>query len=715
MEKIKEIKEILNNRFMAIKNAGQALKDKPRIAVNKTSSAFKGSINKLIVALKSRVKKQGALDNKKSKGKAIKPSAVKKPVAKKVIAVSKPLKKQGKTKEADKPKPAASKKKVLWIVIPVALFVLLAGAAAGYYFYFYYYLKPNFSEQQHQEIVSDRPGKVEPGDKITYTINLKNTGNTTVTNMEISTVIPGHCSLVSSAPEAVLDSQTGTIIFNIESIPKNTDQKVSYTILVDSPLDNGTLLKTSGVLFKYDVRDETGLGFEVADILENTVVSSPVLDDFSLSMTDLNKGDLNIEDVIRVDLSVKNTGNMHAKGIDVITVLPEKFELIESSAGFPAVFDSKKNTIIWNIKELLVGSSKSMSFRAKIGQQFEHLETFEGKSILVYDGATIKENVFEGQVVGYPNFSESSYTVADINGGSTWAGDVLRYTITLRNTGLRPGKDFKLICPIPANTSFLTDSVKPGGGFTYDSGQKTAVWTIENLETGQEKIFEFSVAISEALTGGGAIKSQFTVEGDEQYVELGEKTVSVRRFINHTIVCMGDSLIAYSNWPAILDSMLESTYPRAEYNTVGVGVPAMMSHQGYHKFDATVAPHGPQIIVFGFGSNDVGTSVNSFINGMTGLINKGKGMGATVIVHSIGYINTDIWVAKRDYREYNEALRALCAQQGVPFVDVYTPMAGDPGRYLSDGLHFTAEGANLVAGLVFNTMRNYLDADGERR
>ena len=707
---MENIIEIFKNKFIALKNAGQALKDKTGIAVNKTFSAFKVSIKKLLEALKRMVKRQGSLDNKENKGSTKKSSA-----AKKTKTVSKPVKRQVKTNLAGKAGPAVSKKKVLWIVIPAVLFILLAGAAAGYYFYFHYYLKPNFSEQQHQYIVSDKSGKVEPGDKITYTVNLKNTGNTTVTNMEISTVIPGHCSLVSSVPEAVFDSQTGTIIFNIESIPKNTGQNVSYTVLVDSPLDNGILIKTSEVLFKYDVRDEAGLGFELSDILENTVASSPVLDDFTLLMTDLNKGDLNIEDVIRVDLSVKNTGNMHAKDIEVITVLPGKFELLESSSGFPAVFDSKKNTITWNIKELLVGSSKSMSFRAKIGQQFEHLETFEGKSILVYDGATIKENVFEGQVVGYPNFSESSYTVADINGGSTWAGDVLRYSITLRNTGLRPGKDFKLICPIPANTAFLPDSVKPGNGFIYDSGQKAAVWTIDNLETGQEKTFEFSVAISEALTGGGAIKSQFNIEGDEQYVELGEKTVGVRRFINHTIVCMGDSLIAYSNWPAILDNMLESTYPRAEYNTAGVGVPAMMSHQGYYKFDATVAPYGPQIIVFGFGSNDVGTSVSSFINGMTGLINKGKGIGATVIVHSIGYINTDIWVAKRDYREYNEALRALCAQQGVPYVDVYTPMAANPGRYLSDGLHFTSEGANLVAGLVFNTMRNYLDADGERR
>ena len=43
-------------------------------------------------------------------------------------------------------------------------------------------------------------------------------------------------------------------------------------------------------------------------------------------------------------------------------------------------------------------------------------------------------------------------------------------------------------------------------------------------------------------------------------------------------------------------------------------------------------------------------------------------------------------------------------------------MSGDPGRYVSaDGLHWTPEGGALVANLVFNTMRNYLNSEGSRK
>ncbi|MBN1299407.1 MAG: DUF11 domain-containing protein [Actinobacteria bacterium] len=698
MDKIKRVKEILKKRFAAIRdgiyNFGRSLKRRLKKPANP----------------QNRTKKGGA-----KKTPAAKKAAAKKAAAKKAINKNKPLNKKVKTEEADTTKPASSKKKILWITIPVVLFILLAGAALGYYFYFYYYLKPNFSEEQYQDIVSDKTGMVEPGDKITYTVNLKNTGNTTVENMAITTSLPEYCSLISSSPEAVFDIDNKKITFNIASIPKDTAQKASFTVQVESPLDDGTIIQTSKVFLNYDVRDEAGLGFEIDKTLQHNVSSSPVLDDFGFLMTDLNLGEFNIKDVVQIDLSVKNTGNMHAKDIDVITALPDKFQLFETSVVFPAAFDREKNILTWKIRQLPVGSSKKVSFMARLGTGFEHLETFKVTSSLVYSGSTVTEQVFEGTVVGYPNFSDSSYTVADTSGGSVWAGDILRYYVTVKNTGMRPGKNFKLICPVPANTTFLSDSVSTAEGFEYDSGKNAAVWTIDNLEIDEERVFEFSVAISQSLTGGGAINSEFTIEGDEQFVELGKKTVGVRKYIYHTIVCMGDSLLAYTNWHTRLDAMLENTYPRAEYNTVAVAVPGQMSHQGYHKFDVTVAPNGPQIIVFGYGSNDVGTSVRSFINGMTGLINKGKGMGATVIVHSIGWINTDIWVSKRDYKAYNDALRDLCASAGVPYVDIYTPIAGNPGKYISDGLHLTSEGANLVASLVFNTMRNYLDADGARR
>ncbi|MBM3709095.1 MAG: SGNH/GDSL hydrolase family protein, partial [Actinobacteria bacterium] len=182
--------------------------------------------------------------------------------------------------------------------------------------------------------------------------------------------------------------------------------------------------------------------------------------------------------------------------------------------------------------------------------------------------------------------------------------------------------------------------------------------------------------------------------------------------------CMGDSQILVSNWPAILDYLLESRYPRAEFTVIGSGVAQQMAYQGVRRFDSTVAVYGPQVVVFGYGTNDIGNpgGTAELWNGINDLINKAKGIGATPIVHSIGWIDTGKHELKKGISSYNNALRDVCNANSVPYVDIYGPMSANPGKYVGpDGMHWTADGGALVAQLVFNTLINYLDAEGSRR
>ena len=381
----------------------------------------------------------------------------------------------------------------------------------------------------------------------------------------------------------------------------------------------------------------------------------------------------------------------------------------------PAI-DKTKNSITWIIDNLETGKIKTFGFKAKIGNDFEHMENFKNIVQVEYDGKIQNESVIEDKVLGYPNFSESTNSVVDIDGGSVWAGDSLKYTVVVKNTGLRPGEDFTLVCPIPGYTSYNSGSASPSDTASYDADKNALIWQIPELGVGEEKIFEFNVNISSSLTGGGNIQNAFYVEGDDQYVEIEPTSIGVRSYIFQTVVCMGDSEIVYTNWPATLDYLLESSYARAEYNTIGSGVPQERAYQGARRFDSTVAIYSPQVIIIGYGTNDVGGGTDLLRNGLNDLINKAKSIGATVIVHSIGFIDTNIQPAKKGVSYYNDTIRSVCAQQGVPYVDIYGPMSRDPRRFVgSDGIHWTAEGGNLVANLVFGTLRNYLDAEGKRK
>ena len=606
------------------------------------------------------------------------------------------------------------KAKILWITIPTAVVIIFILAAVGYYYYFFHYLKANLSDANFNKITQSISSEIKPGDQISYTIYYKNSGNLKVTGFMIKTSIPDNTFIISSSKGFKIGPDKKVLEFNVGDLGADSGGSVIFTVKVNNPLDNGTSIKSKEVLFEYFAREKKE-NYRIQEVLKDNVISSPDFTNFSVKLADLNGNQISMGDELAFTMSLENTGNMDAENIRIIGILPQKFELVKNSIIPEAEFDSSSNQIIWKIDSLEAGSIKNFSFRAKIGDNFLHLEEFKYQAQLEYEGKVVKEIELADKVWGFPNFSTSSNTVTDISGGDVWAGDILEYTIAVKNTGLRTGENVSLYCPIPKGTTYVSQSATPAVEAWSDEINGIE-WNIDQVNIGEEKTFKFKVKIGSAFTKGGQVQNQFYIKGDEQEVQIEPVKIGVRSFIFQTIVCMGDSQIPVTNWPASLDYLLESSYPHAEFNTIGSGVPQQRAYEGVRRFDSSVAIYNPTIIVIGYGTNDVGSGTSLFATGIQELINKAKSIGATVIVHSIGYINTDKNEIKKGYQSYNSVLRNVCASNGVPYVDIYGPMSGDPGRYVSaEGLHWTAEGGALVANLVFNTMINYLNSEGSRK
>ena len=611
------------------------------------------------------------------------------------------------------------KGKKFWITTAVIITMVILTAAAGAYFYFIYYLKPNFEPNIFNSISSNIVGEVSPNSDITYTINFKNTGNTNVNNFSVITRIPLNTTLVSSTPKCEFNQTDSSIEFKLGDLSKNQTGKVSFIIKVNSPLDSGTVIKSRHVIFRFNARGKSE-DFELINILENIVESSPDFTNFNIKAVDKNSGDFNMGDLVNFIITVGNSGNMNAKNVKVINYIPVKLEVIENSITSSiqsSNYDTQNGKIIWNLEKLNAGEVVKFSFIAKIGDNFTHLEKFNNKADLEYEGQIKEEAVIEEEVHAFPDFSKSVNSVSDADGGNTWAGDILQYTIVVKNTGLKEGEEFKLYCPIPAGTSYIKGSAT-SEGLSTDNKDGEIQWEIKKLEIGQEKILTFKVQISSSMKKGGQISSGFYIEGDSQYVEFEHVSIKVKPFIFQTIVCMGDSHIIHTNWPSVLGQLLASKYPHAGFNTIGSGVRQEMAYQGIRRFDDTVKIYNPQIIVIGYGTNDTGNpgGTELFRNGLDELVKKAKSTGATVLVHSIGYIDTVKNPEKASYLKYNNVIREVCAANGIPYIDLYGPMSLDPGRYMySDGMHWTNDGGILLAHLVFNTLVNYLNADGQRK
>jgi uncharacterized repeat protein (TIGR01451 family) len=603
----------------------------------------------------------------------------------------------------------------LWIIFPVVFAVIALAVLAGLYYYALYFNKPNFEENDYNKILQSTSGPVKPNGEIQYSIEFKNTGNTDITELSIETDIPANTGVVSSSSNAAISADGKRIRFNVGELVKNAAGIVFFSVKVKSPLDDGTKIEVGKAVFNFIAREKQKQ-FQLTASLENIITSSPDFSDFTLSFKDLAGENISMGDDILFTLMLGNTGDMDAADVRLVNILPDKFILYEDSLQPQASFYKDTKEIVWDIAKINTGEVMNFSFKAKIGDNFDNLETFKDTASIVYKNESIKEISVEDKVLGQPNFSSSTNTVEHPASSAIWPGDTLKYTVNVINSGLRAGEDIELICPLPEGTAYINNSGSHADFLEFDQEKNILKWKIKTIDVNETLGFSFEARISGSLTRGGTIKSAFYIIGGGQDYEITAAAINVQSYIFQTIVCMGDSQIVKSNWPAHLDGLLESAYPHAEYNTIGSGVPQQMAYQGSRRFDSTVAVYKPQIIVIGYGTNDVGSGTSLFAAGIQELIDKAKGIGATVIVHSIGYLDIGIHPAKISYPEYNDVLQQVCANNGVPYVDIAGPMSEDPGLYVSsDGMHWTYEGGQLVAHLVYNTIRNYLDSEGKRK
>ncbi len=171
------------------------------------------------------------------------------------------------------------------------------------------------------------------------------------------------------------------------------------------------------------------------------------------------------------------------------------------------------------------------------------------------------------------------------------------------------------------------------------------------------------------------------------------------------IVVMGDSLINKSDWTQRLGGLINSAFPGSGYNVIGSGVNGEMSFQGLARFDSTIAPLNPGIIIIAYGTNDVGSDPGRFQSSIEHLVEKSKRTGAMVFLNLVGPIYHS---GKGDWPAFNQIIMSIAARYGVPVIDVANPLNQNPGDNLTEGMHYSPAGSDIVSQVAYNVISQYL-------
>lgn len=191
-----------------------------------------------------------------------------------------------------------------------------------------------------------------------------------------------------------------------------------------------------------------------------------------------------------------------------------------------------------------------------------------------------------------------------------------------------------------------------------------------------------------------------------------------------TILCFGDSLTAgYQSPTHEVPYYHETPYggflqkrlgPRIKVITSGIC--GEVTSDMVQRFQQDVVLRSPDYIVILGGTNDLGWQDDpaEIFSRLRTLYTHAREARIRPVAVTVPSIRMDIDPASRAWlqevvmqrRKLNEMIAAHCAQEEIPWVDLFTATA-DPDtlllaeRYSNDGLHLTTEGYRTMADLLY--------------
>jgi uncharacterized repeat protein (TIGR01451 family) len=367
---------------------------------------------------------------------------------------------------------------------------------------------------------------LRPGDVLSYTVVLENTGTMDYLNL-------GHHEFVDILPltdatyvAASHTASSGAITFNTDRVRWNGDLLVgqpvtlTFAIQLDTPLANGTTIVNQGEC-RYDSNGDgvyDGLdAIAYTNTVTDTVTSAAVMVLTKWSQ-DANGAPLQPGDLLQYFIAVTNTGDMDVTGMVLTDTIPAHTTF--SAAGPPpggGMLVSTSPLLRITGISLAAGGSFTYPIDVVVNSVVPVGTSITNRAYVFYDadGDGTPESLRQSNQTVDPVSSAPVLSISksaqDLNGAPLVPGDTVRYTLTINNTGNAPAQNTVVNDPLPANTTWANNvTISPllAGGVP---GTPPNIVTGLTVPVGTPVTVKFDVTVNRPTANGTNIQNQASV------------------------------------------------------------------------------------------------------------------------------------------------------------------------------------------------------------
>jgi uncharacterized repeat protein (TIGR01451 family) len=316
-----------------------------------------------------------------------------------------------------------------------------------------------------------------PGDVLTYTITLSNTGGLAASVRMTDTLPPNvtYADTLRGPASATYNSALDAVVYN-GSIAANAQVTITYRVTTSLPLDDGTVIANNATI------NDSYSRFDTSPPATTIIHSSPSL---STSTKTVDRATAAPGDSLVYTIILTNTGNMNAyigSGLPLVDDIPANSAYdggLSATAGTIS-FNPGFNRIEW-YGTVLAHSSVTLRYRVKLAWPLDNGTAIVNTAVINEGSGFSNPQTYQRTVtttiVSAPNLTAQSAKLVDKTLAAP--GDALVYTILLKNSGNMNAPGVTLTDTLPAEVTWGGDAFmsSTSGVLTYTAATRTMSWT----------------------------------------------------------------------------------------------------------------------------------------------------------------------------------------------------------------------------------------------
>jgi uncharacterized repeat protein (TIGR01451 family) len=311
-------------------------------------------------------------------------------------------------------------------------------------------------------------------DDVTFTITVTNRGPDNATSVTVADALPAGLAYVSHSG-GTYDSGTGLWDIGNLDVGGSASLQITATVTNSGIIDNIAQVATAD---QYDPDSTPGNDVPSEDDQDNATLNVPPASDLELTKNVDNPTPAAGQNVL-FTITLTNQGPDEGEGISVRDVLPAGLAYVSHANGAYT-----PGTGIWNIGDLVVGASTSLTITAQVTvdgiytnvAQVWTSDHFDPDSTPANeDGPPYEDDEDEAVVTASPVIDLEVAKTVDKAQADPFENVV--WTVVVTNRGPSTATGVTIYDPLPTNWVYVSDS-----SGAYDTN--TAIWTIGTLPAG---------------------------------------------------------------------------------------------------------------------------------------------------------------------------------------------------------------------------------------